>query len=70
MYRADDKPLYHRGNRNLLIINCLSIGVFLTTKCYYVWRNKRREEQWQAMTHEVRSFPTHITSCRSLTYFS
>lgn len=55
MYRADDKPLYHRGNRNLLIINCLSIGVFLTTKCYYVWRNKRREEQWQAMTHEQRA---------------
>ncbi|OJD29325.1 allantoate permease [Diplodia corticola] len=54
IYREDDKPLYHRGNRNLIIINCLSICVFLFTKCYYVWKNKRRERVWSNMTPEQR----------------
>ncbi|KAF9638080.1 putative allantoate permease protein [Lasiodiplodia theobromae] len=54
MYREDDKPLYHRGNRNLIIINCLSICVFLFTKVYYIWKNKRRERVWNAMTQEQR----------------
>ncbi|KAK2623823.1 hypothetical protein QTJ16_007004 [Diplocarpon rosae] len=50
MYRQDDKPLYHRGNRNLIIINVLSIAVFSATKVYYVYRNKQRERIWHAMT--------------------
>lgn len=54
IYREDDKPLYHRGNRNLIIINCLSICVFLSTKVYYIWKNKRRERVWNAMTPEQR----------------
>lgn len=53
IYQNDDKPLYHRGNRNLLIINFLSIGIFLLTKVYYVQRNKQRERVWDAMTAEV-----------------
>ncbi|KAK7561212.1 major facilitator superfamily transporter-like protein [Phyllosticta paracitricarpa] len=55
IYQNDDKPLYHRGNRNLIIINFLAIGIFLTTKVYYVQRNKRRERVWDAMTPEQRS---------------
>ncbi|KAK8187842.1 permease of the major facilitator superfamily [Phyllosticta capitalensis] len=55
IYQNDDKPLYHRGNRNLLIINFLSIGIFLLTKVYYVQRNKQRERVWDAMTAEQRS---------------
>ncbi|KAK6580988.1 hypothetical protein PZA11_006476 [Diplocarpon coronariae] len=50
VYRQDDKPLYHRGNRNLILVNCLSIAVFLATKVYYVQRNKHRERVWNAMT--------------------
>ncbi|PBP22182.1 putative allantoate permease protein [Diplocarpon rosae] len=50
MYRQDDKPLYHRGNRNLIIINVLSIAVFSATKVYYVYRNKQRARIWHAMT--------------------
>ena len=52
IYRQDDKPLYHRGNRNLLIINFLSIAVFLFTKAYYVYRNKQRDRVWNAMSAE------------------
>ncbi|KAH6720701.1 major facilitator superfamily transporter-like protein [Leptodontidium sp. MPI-SDFR-AT-0119] len=52
IYRQDDKPLYHRGNRNLLIINFLSIGLFLFTKVYYVYRNKQRDRVWNAMSAE------------------
>ncbi|PQE06119.1 allantoate permease protein [Rutstroemia sp. NJR-2017a BBW] len=52
IYRADDKPLYHRGNTQLLIINIASILVFILTKVYYVTRNKIRDRKWNAMTPE------------------
>jgi len=52
IYLDDDKPLYKKGNRNLVIINFLSIGLFLLTKAYYVWRNKQREKVWNALTAE------------------
>ncbi|XMA11836.1 hypothetical protein WAI453_004627 [Rhynchosporium graminicola] len=55
MYRKDDKPLYHRGNRNLLIVNLLSIGVFLFTKAYYLYRNKQRDRVWNAMSAQEQS---------------
>ena len=54
IYRADDKPLYRRGNRQLLAIACGNIGVYLLTKVYYVWRNKSRDTKWDAMTEEER----------------
>ncbi|CAK7219828.1 hypothetical protein SCUCBS95973_003953 [Sporothrix curviconia] len=52
IYRADDAPYYHRGNKYLIIINFLSIAVFLSTKAYYIFRNKQREKQWNALSHE------------------
>lgn len=52
VYREDDKPLYHRGNRNLIIINCLVISLMGGTKAYYVLKNRRRERRWRAMTAE------------------
>jgi len=53
IYRADDSPLYRRGNLDLVIINILVIGVFISTKIYYVLRNKSRDKKWNAMTKEV-----------------
>lgn len=50
IYRTDDKPLYHRGNKNLIIINCLSIGTFLATKVYYVMRNRQKDAEWNKMS--------------------
>ncbi|KAM3068316.1 hypothetical protein ACMFMG_009456 [Clarireedia jacksonii] len=52
IYRADDKPLYHRGNTQLLIINITSILIFILTKIYYVTRNRIRDRKWNAMTPE------------------
>lgn len=53
IYREDDKPLYRRGNKWLIVANCLAILTFLFTKLYYVTINKRRERRWRALTHEV-----------------
>jgi hypothetical protein len=55
IYRADDKPLYHRGNTNLIIINLISILLFIFTKVYYVTKNKIREKKWNALTPEEQS---------------
>ncbi|KUJ20100.1 MFS general substrate transporter [Mollisia scopiformis] len=52
IYRTDDAPLYHRGNKNLIIINCLVVGLFLFTKGYYIYRNRQRDREWAAMTPE------------------
>ncbi|KAH8913557.1 ophD encodes a permease for phthalate transporter [Atractiella rhizophila] len=52
IYRADDAPLYRRGNKILLGINVASIFVFLITKVYYIQRNKWKARRWDAMTVE------------------
>ena len=54
IYRADDTPLYHRGNTVLLALDILAIVLFVATKSYYIWRNRSRERQWGAMTEEER----------------
>ncbi|KAG0645631.1 putative transporter [Hyphodiscus hymeniophilus] len=46
IYRTDDKPLYHRGNTQLIIINLSAVVLFLLTKIYYVTKNRRRAKQW------------------------
>jgi len=55
IYRDDDKPLYHRGNQNLFIVNLLAIGVFLFTKVYYILRNRQKERAWNALTEEQKN---------------
>ncbi|KAL6819940.1 major facilitator superfamily domain-containing protein [Trichoderma camerunense] len=54
IYVADDAPLYHRGNTNLVIINILGIVLFLLAKLYYIFRNKQKEKVWNAMSEEAR----------------
>ncbi|KAJ7028269.1 allantoate permease [Mycena alexandri] len=55
IYRADDAPRYRRGNRTLIIINCVNIlVVYPATKLYYVWRNRQRAKVWDTMTVQER----------------
>lgn len=51
---TDDAPQYHRGNRALLGVVCMNIALYVLTKFYYIWRNKTRDEKWNAMTEEER----------------
>jgi len=53
IYVTSDKPLYHKGNTHLIIINVLVIFLFLFAKAYYITRNRLREKKWNAMTAEV-----------------
>ena len=52
IYRRDDRPEYRRGNRQLGAIASMNIVIYLAVKTYYVWRNKRRDRQWDGMTSE------------------
>ncbi|KAE8451328.1 hypothetical protein EG329_003957 [Mollisiaceae sp. DMI_Dod_QoI] len=52
IYVTSDKPLYHKGNTHLIIINVLVLFLFLFTKAYYVTRNRLRDKKWNAMTAE------------------
>lgn len=52
IYRADDKPFYHRGNFQLFWISFSLIPLLLLVKVYYVWRNKVRARKWDAMTED------------------
>jgi len=53
IYQTKDKPLYHRGNTILIVINFLAIALFMFTKIYYIVRNQQRKKKWDAMTVEV-----------------
>jgi hypothetical protein len=52
VYREDDKPLYKRGNKILLAITCWNIVQFYLVKLFYIWRNRLRDEKWNAMTQQ------------------
>ncbi|KAK9235874.1 major facilitator superfamily domain-containing protein [Lipomyces kononenkoae] len=52
IYRSDDAPLYKRGNRDLIAICCMNIGIYTLVKLYYMWRNSARDKTWNAMSNE------------------
>ncbi|KAI0513278.1 major facilitator superfamily domain-containing protein [Xylaria bambusicola] len=54
IYRADDAPLYRRGNTVLLGILSLNVVLYVIAKLYYVWRNRLRAQKWDSMTPEER----------------
>lgn len=51
----DDRPRYKRGNRALLAINALNIGLYVFAKVYYTLRNRYRDRKWNAMTEDERT---------------
>ncbi|PQE23609.1 phthalate transporter protein [Rutstroemia sp. NJR-2017a BVV2] len=54
VYRADDAPRYKRGDRVLVAICVVNIGLYVVTKLYYTWRNKSRSNTWDKMSEAER----------------
>ncbi|KAI5950338.1 hypothetical protein KGF54_005155 [Candida jiufengensis] len=52
IYRADDKPLYKRGNMQLFWISFALIPVLLLVKVYYVFRNNQKAKKWNELSPE------------------
>lgn len=50
IYRSDDAPYYHRGNRVLLGLNILNICLFYAAKLWYARRNRSRAKIWNKMS--------------------
>ncbi|KAF8203870.1 major facilitator superfamily domain-containing protein [Pholiota molesta] len=50
IYRADDKPLYKRGNKDLIAISSMNICLYIGTYFFYRTLNARREKIWKAMS--------------------
>ncbi|KAL4959714.1 putative transporter [Aspergillus stella-maris] len=55
IYREDDKPHYRVGNRVLIALAAWSLALFIGSRYYYVWRNKKRAEIWDKMSSEERT---------------
>ncbi|KAF5723126.1 nicotinamide mononucleotide permease [Fusarium mundagurra] len=57
IYREDDKPLYRRGNKNLIGITAGTIFAYAFAKGYYTYRNKSKRSRWDSMTaHEKANY--------------
>ena len=54
VYQEDDAPRYTRGNTFLLTAVGLNIVIYLSTKAYYVQRNRHREKIWNRMSEDER----------------
>lgn len=52
IYREDDAPLYRRGNSVLLGIVSWNLLAYGIAKGYYLWKNKKRDEKWRALSGE------------------
>ncbi|KAI1092596.1 MFS general substrate transporter [Rostrohypoxylon terebratum] len=50
VYRSDDKPYYHHGNKQLAIICAANIVIYILIKVYYIWRNKQKDNEWNSLT--------------------
>ncbi|QRV92579.1 major facilitator superfamily transporter [Ceratobasidium sp. AG-Ba] len=62
IYRADDKPLYKRGNRTLIAICSMNIVLYGLTWVFYRTINKRRDKVWNAWTKEEQTQYLETTS--------
>lgn len=50
IYVDDDKPLYRKGNRDLIAVTVLTIFAYAFAKVYYTLRNRYKRSKWDAMT--------------------
>ncbi|KAJ5765886.1 hypothetical protein N7520_005445 [Penicillium odoratum] len=54
VYRTHDAPYYKHGNKVLIALAVVSLFLFIGSKFYYDWCNKRNAAKWDAMTSEQR----------------
>ncbi|KAJ3049956.1 hypothetical protein HK097_009063 [Rhizophlyctis rosea] len=52
IYREDDKPFYHRGNRILVGIAAFNFFNYILIRTYYIKRNAWKQRRWDTMTPE------------------
>ncbi|KAK9351065.1 major facilitator superfamily domain-containing protein [Lipomyces doorenjongii] len=64
IYRADDQPLYKRGNKVLIGLCCMNMVIYLLVKVYYVMRNRHRDKIWNAMTQQEKEHYMNTTTDR------
>lgn len=50
IYRSDDAPKYHRGNKVIIGLCCMNVCLFVLTKLYYIWRNKTKTAKWDSFS--------------------
>lgn len=55
IYRSDDKPLYRRGNKQLIAINIATIVLYALAKAYYVHRNQWKKARWEKLNPEEKA---------------
>lgn len=48
-YRAQDSPTYRLGIGSLLVSNCIETAIFFVLRYAFMWENKRKEKQRQAL---------------------
>ncbi|KAL1297930.1 hypothetical protein AAFC00_006443 [Neodothiora populina] len=62
IYRAPDKPLYYTGNKVLIGLTCYNIALFVGTKVFYVYVNRKRDLVWNAMSKEEKDHYMRTTT--------
>lgn len=55
IYRSDDKPLYRRGNKQLIAINIATIVLYALAKAYYVHRNQWKKARWEKLSPQEKA---------------
>ncbi|KZV74111.1 MFS general substrate transporter [Peniophora sp. CONT] len=55
IYQKDDAPLYKKGNRALIGVNCANLALYALTWFFYRTLNKRRDKTWDRMSTEERA---------------
>lgn len=52
IYRDDDKPLYKRGNTDLIIIGFAAFASLFIAKYWFIFRNRQRAKKWDALSKD------------------
>lgn len=52
IYRPDDKPLYHRGNTQLVGVSFGALAACILARFYYQFRNSQKRRAWNKLSPE------------------